>query len=195
MAIFATVDDERRRCKDWVGKLAIPNDQLHARILNGPPDKIGRCGWVHRHDDGAAQENSPETRNPFGRIPSPEQDTISRRNAAPAERSAPDPGIAVELRIRQLFPAVPAGKADVCGARRDRKSTRLNSSHTVISYAVCCLKKKSIVNQPNRHTMPRQEGLEGLLHRLWGVQDDVFNERRIGAPLVIRGSTVSVGSL
>src|SRR5260221_1587987 len=29
-------------------------------------------------------------------------------------------------------------------SRSDRKSTRLNSSHTVISYAVFCLKKKSI---------------------------------------------------
>src|SRR2546426_2845223 len=28
------------------------------------------------------------------------------------------------------------------GIRRDRKSTRLNSSHLVISYAVFCLKKK-----------------------------------------------------
>src|SRR5438034_6498177 len=28
--------------------------------------------------------------------------------------------------------------------RQDRKSTRLNSSHTVISYAVFCLKKKKI---------------------------------------------------
>src|SRR5437588_5490972 len=28
------------------------------------------------------------------------------------------------------------------GRWRDRKSTRLNSSHTVISYAVFCLKKK-----------------------------------------------------
>src|SRR5438034_7335281 len=28
-------------------------------------------------------------------------------------------------------------------ASRDRKSTRLNSSHTVISYAVFCLKKKN----------------------------------------------------
>src|ERR1022692_4743412 len=28
------------------------------------------------------------------------------------------------------------------GTRRDRKSTRLNSSHLVISYAVFCLKKK-----------------------------------------------------
>src|SRR5436190_12724949 len=30
---------------------------------------------------------------------------------------------------------------------RDRKSTRLNSSHTVISYAVFCLKKKKKNNQ------------------------------------------------
>src|SRR2546422_7203626 len=30
----------------------------------------------------------------------------------------------------------------VAGARRDRKSTRLNSSHGYISYAVFCLKKK-----------------------------------------------------
>src|SRR2546421_5718398 len=29
-----------------------------------------------------------------------------------------------------------------CAARQDRKSTRLNSSHDQISYAVFCLKKK-----------------------------------------------------
>src|SRR5260221_4818797 len=29
----------------------------------------------------------------------------------------------------------------------DRKSTRLNSSHTVISYAVFCLKKKTIARE------------------------------------------------
>src|SRR5260221_9256063 len=33
-------------------------------------------------------------------------------------------------------------KALSCPAIADRKSTRLNSSHTVISYAVFCLKKK-----------------------------------------------------
>src|SRR2546430_10276565 len=32
---------------------------------------------------------------------------------------------------------------------RDRKSTRLNSSHSQISYAVFCLKKKN--NKPNEH--------------------------------------------
>src|SRR5207249_10601298 len=30
-----------------------------------------------------------------------------------------------------------------CSAQRDRKSTRLNSSHVSISYAVFCLKKKN----------------------------------------------------
>src|SRR5260221_1625206 len=33
-------------------------------------------------------------------------------------------------------------------ASRDRKSTRLNSSHTVISYAVFCLKKKKVSSMP-----------------------------------------------
>src|SRR5437588_8614024 len=37
--------------------------------------------------------------------------------------------------------------------QRDRKSTRLNSSHTVISYAVFCLKKKkkSKTNETDKH--------------------------------------------
>src|SRR5437588_9256673 len=36
--------------------------------------------------------------------------------------------------------------------RRDRKSTRLNSSHTVISYAVFCLKKKRTLQDSNTIT-------------------------------------------
>src|SRR5258708_23535691 len=36
-----------------------------------------------------------------------------------------------------------AGYSHVAG--RDRKSTRLNSSHQIISYAVFCLKKKKIL--------------------------------------------------
>src|SRR5438874_6275170 len=36
--------------------------------------------------------------------------------------------------------------------RKDRKSTRLNSSHVEISYAVFCLKKKKkISTRPNKH--------------------------------------------
>src|SRR5258708_22138891 len=37
----------------------------------------------------------------------------------------------------------------------DRKSTRLNSSHQIISYAVFCLKKKTTTKQPTI-TQPRE---------------------------------------
>src|SRR5438132_3106265 len=40
-----------------------------------------------------------------------------------------------------------AAPADGVIAMVDRKSTRLNSSHTVISYAVFCLKKKTIIDK------------------------------------------------
>src|SRR5438034_8171848 len=39
----------------------------------------------------------------------------------------------------------------------DRKSTRLNSSHTVISYAVFCLKKKNELQITNRATVRNHE--------------------------------------
>src|SRR2546427_842675 len=44
-------------------------------------------------------------------------------------------------------------------SRRDRKSTRLNSSHSQISYAVFCLKKKKTHDdEPSRdwHPLPRE---------------------------------------
>src|SRR3712207_7138779 len=40
---------------------------------------------------------------------------------------------------------------DAC-AHLDRKSTRLNSSHANISYAVFCLKKKNEVHTPTFHS-------------------------------------------
>src|SRR2546426_4949011 len=43
-------------------------------------------------------------------------------------------------------------------ARLDRKSTRLNSSHLVISYAVFCLKK--ITPEVARDGDPRQRGIQ-----------------------------------
>src|SRR6266568_6756317 len=42
--------------------------------------------------------------------------------------------------LRLPRPARPPARGR--GGRRDRKSTRLNSSHSSISYAVFCLKKK-----------------------------------------------------
>src|SRR2546429_9822744 len=43
--------------------------------------------------------------------------------------------------------ATPGGQLGVL--ERDRKSTRLNSSHGYISYAVFCLKKKKTTKKPN----------------------------------------------
>src|SRR5438034_2513445 len=45
------------------------------------------------------------------------------------------------LVVDSLSPPPPPGDS-VATVEVDRKSTRLNSSHTVISYAVFCLKKK-----------------------------------------------------
>src|SRR5690349_22693382 len=44
---------------------------------------------------------------------------------------------------RARVPRVPQRLDHGAGRRRDRKSTRLNSSHVEISYAVFCLKKKN----------------------------------------------------
>src|SRR2546426_5939765 len=47
------------------------------------------------------------------------------------------------LELPGNLPATPGSPVRKAGTRQgDRKSTRLNSSHLVISYAVFCLKKK-----------------------------------------------------
>src|SRR5947208_7241684 len=54
--------------------------------------------------------------------------------------------------LRALHPAPAPGvaaarRAGTASATEDRKSTRLNSSHQIISYAVFCLKKKKKKNK------------------------------------------------
>src|SRR5438132_2529544 len=69
--------------------------------------------------------------------------------------AAHDPSSGMLRRTRGLLPRARRRRghralADRApAARADRKSTRLNSSHTVISYAVFCLKKKK---QNKRHS-------------------------------------------
>src|SRR5438309_3469797 len=63
----------------------------------------------------------------------------------PTRRSSdlvPDEGDAREQRRRRQLLAGPRGVRVV----QDRKSTRLNSSHSSISYAVFCLKKKNLTD-------------------------------------------------
>src|SRR5947208_12952532 len=47
-----------------------------------------------------------------------------------------------EVRITKPEHERGSGQRSRCPLPRDRKSTRLNSSHQIISYAVFCLKKK-----------------------------------------------------
>src|SRR2546422_6717659 len=58
-----------------------------------------------------------------------------------AHREAADAGVVERVRRRAVENA---DVAFVEPQRQDRKSTRLNSSHGYISYAVFCLKKKKI---------------------------------------------------
>src|SRR2546426_9293883 len=60
------------------------------------------------------------------------KDSAAAGPAAP--RSAPVHDSVLEQRVARL---------ELLETREDRKSTRLNSSHLVISYAVFCLKKKN----------------------------------------------------
>src|SRR5256885_8949409 len=55
------------------------------------------------------------------------------------------------------------GRRDLLGLR-DRKSTRLNSSHLVISYAVFCLKKKKPAPQARSHNAVDRERCHGQHH-------------------------------
>src|SRR5438132_2629628 len=68
-----------------------------------------------------------------------------RRLAGYARGDPPEGGAAV---ARRRLRRIPLSRG---GLERDRKSTRLNSSHTVISYAVFCLKKKKTKKNIERY--------------------------------------------
>src|SRR2546422_3150263 len=75
------------------------------------------------------------------------------RSGLPYDRRVPGRDVEVTLGVEAHVRERVAAKADVTLAegfdlpRADRKSTRLNSSHGYISYAVFCLKKKKKINK------------------------------------------------
>src|SRR5947207_6382141 len=62
--------------------------------------------------------------------------------------------------VKCAWSAPTANSSGSCRSR-DRKSTRLNSSHTVISYAVFCLKKKK---RQDNQKLGRHRHVETELH-------------------------------
>ena len=85
-----------------------------------------------------------------------ELESLSQKEAIEIGEIAMDFGfqrglaIAVEVRLKEwvvFHASLPGSNTDNDSwiARKDRKSTRLNSSHRCISYAVFCLDRKSVV--------------------------------------------------
>src|SRR5215204_6604783 len=119
------------------------------RLLGVVPPRPRRAGGVFRPRRG------PREHVPIGDVflrAEPHRDHVAAGAQHPVERAGGDvelrPRIGlrdladqrVDSRIGDAGDVARAGRRG--GLRRDRKSTRLNSSHTVISYAVFCLKKK-----------------------------------------------------
>src|SRR2546426_7028695 len=76
-------------------------------------------------------------------------DRQTRRGASQARRRLGNRSSAQRVSGCRLRHAEEGAREDRGGdrARSDRKSTRLNSSHLVISYAVFCLKKKKNIHE------------------------------------------------
>src|SRR5690606_39522270 len=89
-------------------------------------------------------------------MPTTEIYTLSLHDALPisnSNRQDERPARSTVGKLRELaaahntvssFPVVARVNASMVDHWRDRKSTRLNSSHVKISYAVFCLKKKNV---------------------------------------------------
>src|SRR5256886_11303158 len=89
--------------------------------------------------------------------------------------------------------ASPSAATSVSG-RRDRKSTRLNSSHSQISYAVFCLKKKKELTH-HRH-LSHAAGHHPLLpRRVRPHPTAVLNGRLSRRPTVMRDERLPVDAV
>src|SRR3712207_7259032 len=102
--------------------------------LEGETTVEGR--WVDRVvglNDVRADITMMRTPDGHGRV------ELTKFHTPPAVRAEPESAPANTLGIRRIMFA---GDDIDDGVGRDRKSTRLNSSHANISYAAFCLKKK-----------------------------------------------------
>src|SRR2546430_12211273 len=94
--------------------------------------------------------------------------TLSLHDALPilpdAPAPAPGPAPAARRPPNDGTPCCRVARSTPARTRRDRKSTRLNSSHSQISYAVFCLKKKqhTTTTTHQRRALPAVTATEDL---------------------------------
>src|SRR5258708_22602854 len=86
---------------------------------------------------------------------------------------------------RQQSPRVHVGTSckilliALCFLAGDRKSTRLNSSHQIISYAVFCLKKKNVTPVSSPRTLSPSPLVESLALRTSAVPELPMSTRQL----------------
>src|SRR5256886_5279898 len=116
----------------------------YGRLLQGDPHYAGRAARVSALSRDIAQVMGAESEGLAAALRS-----AARRQApAPARVAFHAPctlqhALKVSGTVEGLLTAAGFALTPVSDRHQDRKSTRLNSSHSQISYAVFCLKKKN----------------------------------------------------
>src|SRR5688572_32120230 len=122
----------------WTSCFAnLPNAWLRTTSLPSGPGLPGTGALIIR-----IVGSSPGIETPIGPVPV----------AVPGRQEVPVP-VAVHLDGPRASQALGIVAAVILVDHQDRKSTRLNSSHSQISYAVFCLKKKNKKYQKNIHCL------------------------------------------
>src|SRR2546427_5794449 len=107
----------------------------------------------HSYDElGRIPVSSARTRQPSGNPCSRDAATRTGCDKAPTRRLRTDDSS--EIRHMKAAKTGDRRRAATGESRRDRKSTRLNSSHSQISYAVFCLKKKKKNKKVRKDALP-----------------------------------------
>src|SRR5436190_7855210 len=152
-ALFAEAVDGYfyREERDYRGIYRILNAQIQERARTPFYDQLKNYVWMAKdqwhtpgHSSGESLRASPWVNDFYD---------FMGEHVFDADLSVSVPMLDSLMEPKGVIAEAQAMAAKAFGARRtyfatkDRKSTRLNSSHTVISYAVFCLKKKTKKHQ------------------------------------------------